>query len=103
MPEVMPTSELGPIAVSLSPPHVKLRIILAFFGMSERATELQLGISRSTLRAILRGESVPGYEAKERIRALSWRGPFGEIKPEDWPNAPIKAAPGPVKARGKRP
>lgn len=93
---------MGALAISLAPPHVKLRLILAFLGMTERATEVSLGIGRNPLRAILRGEAIPQYETKERIRALSWRGPFGEIKGEDWPSAPLKELePGQVRRRPK--
>lgn len=94
---------LDPLAaVHMAPAHVKLRCILAYLGITERGAEVQLSIGRNPLRAILRGEAVPQYETKERIRALSWRAPFGEIKPEAWPaEAKKELEPGQTRRRPK--
>jgi hypothetical protein len=94
---------LDPIgAFASAPAHVKLRIILAYLGITERGAEVQLSIGRNPLRAILRGEAIPQYETKEKIRALSWRAPFGEIKPDAWPEAAKKELePGQTRRRPK--
>lgn len=73
-----------------APPHVKLRTVAAYLGMSERALGVYLGLGRNPLRSILRGESLPSRETKDQILVLSRRAPFGDIARDSWPAPAVK-------------
>jgi len=63
----------------------KFRALLAWLGVSERATAGELDISQTQLRRIKSGETIPVYDTQLRIQAMSRRWNLGEISPNDWP------------------
>jgi hypothetical protein len=75
----------------------KLRMMIAFFGFSQRSAAVQLGVSTTLLRALCAGTSYPDKLTKERIEVLSRRWPHGVITSTSWPAPPpdrrVKAAP----------
>lgn len=63
----------------------RLRMLIAWLGVSERAAAVELGVSRTLLRAILTGVTLPDSNAKQRIEVMSRRWPHGGIMITGWP------------------
>lgn len=63
----------------------KLRALMGWLHLTERAAATELGISRTLLREILTGGKSPDYEVRARILVMSRRWPYGLIVLEDWP------------------
>jgi hypothetical protein len=79
------------------PPAQQLRALVGYLGLGERAAAIELGISRTLLRAIFQGVSLPDGDCRQRIKAMSQRWPHGVIGLHDWPR------PAPVDRRKTKP
>lgn len=70
------------------PPAQQLRALIGYLGLGERAAGTELGVSRTLLRAICNGISLPDGDCRQRIKAMSIRWPHGIIDVHDWPSPP---------------
>jgi hypothetical protein len=63
----------------------RLRMLIGWLGISERAAAVELGVSRTLLRSVLQGISLPDFDCKQRIEVMARRWPHGPIMSKDWP------------------
>ncbi len=66
----------------------RLRALLAWLNYPEQASAVELGVSKTLLRSILNGTSLPDKDCQERIYIMSRRWPHGLINVSDWPAPP---------------
>lgn len=66
----------------------RLRALLAWLNYPEQASAVELGVSKTLLRSILNGTSLPDLDCKQRIFVMSRRWPYGLINIEEWPAPP---------------
>lgn len=73
----------------------RFRALLAWLNYPAEASAIELGISRTLLKTILEGTSLPDLDCMTRIYVMSRRWPHGLIEISEWPK-PI-----PAERRGK--
>jgi hypothetical protein len=68
--------------------YQRLRALLAWLNYPEQASAVELGVSKTLLRSILNGTSLPDPDCQDRIMVMSRRWPHGLINQKDWPAPP---------------
>ena len=64
-------------------------LVAYLYGGNVAPLLVELGISRQLWRAVEAERALPDPELQERIRLMSERWDWGQIKPEDWPKPAV--------------